>query len=137
MRRLFLTLSALFLLTIYSRGDEIVLYDAKTEQSEYVTRVEIPDRGFMFRVDFTSVNCDSLELNFGYSFDDIPAYLDSVPRYNLPIILDKTNSDFYIKYQGREYNTFPVDVLDHNGKHIWIEIIDKITCTSGQVILKI
>jgi hypothetical protein len=136
MRRLFLTLSALFLLTIYSRGDEIVIFDAKTKKSEYITRVEIPDGGFMFRVDFTSINCDSLELNFGYSKFERPKYLDTIPNSKqiLPIILDKTKNSY--EYQGATFSDFEVN-LEHNGKFLWLEILDNPACTSGQVIFKI
>jgi hypothetical protein len=91
--------------------------------------------GRLIEIDFSSINCDLLGLNIGYGTNDLyPTFLDTIPNVELPITLDKTV--YTTTFRGVESNVVSIDITPYNGNYLWIEIIDNVACTSGEVKLR-
>lgn len=107
-------------------GDTTRSYSVKTQRSE----------GSIAEIDFTSVNCDLLQLNFGYGLTDFaPVYIDTIPTVSFPITLDKTV--YTSTYLGIDNSTISIDVTRYSANYLWFNIIDNASCTSGEIILRI
>ena len=93
---------------------------------------KVKDPGANVTIDFTSVNCDLLGFNLGYSpKSDIPLFIDTIPNVQLPITLDKTV--YTNTYNGVESNAISIDITWYDDNYLWFGIIDNAACTSGEI----
>lgn len=117
---------------------EYVLFDISGVTSDTTRPISYkPDEpGALIEIDFTSVNCNVLTLDVGYSSTDrSPVYLDTIPNISLPITLDKTT--YTNTYLGVESNVFVIDILDYKKNYLWFHIGYDGACTRGQVKLRL
>lgn len=117
--------------------NEIVVLDIAgvTGDTSRAVSFKVKEGGANIEVDFTSVDCDLLQMNIGYGLsDNKPFFLDSVPGLALPATLDKTV--YTNTFGGVESNGLSFSFLSYDSNYIWINIIDNAGCTSGEIILR-
>lgn len=134
-----LTIILLFISAIISAQEytETILFDVSGITGDTIRSISYKpkDPGAIVELDFTSVNCDSLGLNIGYGTNDqYPVFMDTIPGVQVPITLDKTV--YTNTFRGVESNIASIDITWYDANYIWIQIIDAITCTSGDVKLR-
>jgi len=134
MRYLLLTL--LFPALLYSQEyTEINLLDMSGVTGDTIKSISlkpVKGQGRMVEVDFTTVNCDLLQLNIGYGVsDEFPMFIDTIPGSSLPVLLDKTAN--LTVFQGDTNNSKGFDFAPYDGNYLWLQIIDNAACTSGEV----
>jgi hypothetical protein len=136
MKTLFLFLFIPFL-AMAQEYNEVVIFDMAgvTGDTSRSVSFKVKNGGANLEVDFTSVNCDLLQMNFGYGLtDNKPFYLDTIPGLSMPVTLDKTV--YTNTFDGVESNGISFSFLDYSANYIWINIIDNAACTSGEIILR-
>ena len=119
---------------------EIVVFDMSGVTGDTIRPISIKklgrDIGRLIEVDFTSTNCNLLELNIGYSVGkEYALFLDTIPTVSLPVTLDKTV--YSTTYKGVENNSISFDVIPYNGNYFWLGLVDNAACTTGEIKLRI
>jgi len=134
--RLIIILSFITTLLFSQEYSEITVFNLSGVTTDTIRSISIKklgkDEGRMVEVDFTSVNCDSLEMDLGYSVSkDYPMFFDTIPNIALPIVLDKTVHT--VTYKGVENNSIGIDMFPYDGNYFWVKITYYVTCTSGTI----
>lgn len=139
MKKLLLIVCAFISLGVFAQEyTETLLWDLSGVTGDTTRPVSYKnkDKGALVEVDFSNVNCNVLQLNFGYGTNDVyPNYLDTIPDLALPVTLDTTV--YTNTYLGVESNVLTLDVPWYDGNYLWFNLIYDGACTSGEIKLRL